>query len=82
MRAKITISVLFFFSGLLVSFGQDDPGYFKPVSNLTKDTVFAFDDGTQETGWNIISNHMGWLGNYFPVSASLSGTTYFKIIIR
>ena len=37
------------------------------------DTLFAFDDGSAETGWNLLPGKMGWLGNYFPVSSSLSG---------
>ena len=39
----------------------------------TSDTVFAFDDGSAETGWNILPGNLGWLGNYFPVSPSVSG---------
>jgi hypothetical protein len=37
------------------------------------DTLFVFDDGSAETGWVINPGNLGWLGNYFPVSPSLSG---------
>ena len=37
------------------------------------DTLFAFDDGSAETAWNLMPGKLGWLGNYFPVSPSLSG---------
>jgi hypothetical protein len=40
---------------------------------LSSDTLFAFDDGSAETGVNILLHNLGWLGNYFPVSSSLSG---------
>ena len=42
-------------------------------STVSSDTLFAFDDGSAETGWNILPGYLGWLGNYFPVSPSLSG---------
>jgi hypothetical protein len=63
MRAGITFSVFVMFAGILASRGQD----------VRNDTVFTFDDGTAETGWSILPGNMGWLGNYFPVSPSLSG---------
>jgi hypothetical protein len=44
---------------------------FRPTAG--SDTLFAFDDGSAETGWNILPVNLGWLGNYFPVSPSLSG---------
>jgi hypothetical protein len=37
------------------------------------DTLFAFDDGSAETGWDFLPGRLGWLGNYFPVSPALSG---------
>jgi len=46
-------------------------GPFRPA--VSSDTLFAFDDGSAETGWSISPGYLGWLGNYFPVSHSLSG---------
>lgn len=53
---------------------MEHPGPIDPlITTRSKDTLFAFDDGTQEAGWNVYPNHLGWLGNYFPVSSSISG---------
>jgi hypothetical protein len=42
-------------------------------SPVSSDTLIAFDDGSAETGWNILPHNLAWLGNYFPVSPALSG---------
>ena len=42
-------------------------------SAIGSDTLFAYDDRSAETRWSILPHNLGWLGNYFPVSHSLSG---------
>jgi hypothetical protein len=44
---------------------------FRPMAG--NDSLFAFDDGSAELGVSIIPGKLGWLGNYFPVSPTLSG---------
>ena len=34
---------------------------------------FIFDDGTAENGWAISAGYVGWLGNEFPIAATMSG---------
>ena len=34
---------------------------------------FIFDDGTGENGWAINPGYLAWLGNEFPIAASMSG---------
>jgi hypothetical protein len=42
-------------------------------SAASGDTLFTLDDGSAETGWNLLPHNLGWLGNYFPISPSFSG---------
>jgi hypothetical protein len=37
-------------------------------------TCLIFDDGSMENGWSISPGYTAWLGNFFPVTDSLSGT--------
>jgi hypothetical protein len=42
-------------------------------TSTSGDTLLKFDDGSAETGWGISQGKKGWLGNYFPVSPTLTG---------
>jgi hypothetical protein len=65
MKARFIIPGLLFFSFVVASYGQ--------TYSVRTDTLLFMDDGSAETGWGINPGIKGWLGNYFPVSSSLSG---------